>query len=45
MDLFFSGLAKRASEHTWNQRRSQFNRVHETAIRDIEMQNSSEKQL
>ncbi len=42
MDLFWSGLVKRASEHTWNERRSQFSRVHEIAIRDIEMENRRE---
>ncbi|VVB94400.1 Uncharacterised protein [uncultured archaeon] len=38
MDSFWSGLAQRASEHTWNERRSQFNKVHEIAIQDIEME-------
>jgi hypothetical protein len=37
MDLFWSGLAQRASEHTWNERKSQFNKIHETAMRDIEL--------
>ncbi len=37
MDLFWSGLAKRASEHTRIERRSQFSKVHRTAIQDIEM--------
>jgi len=36
MDLFWSGLARRASEHTSIERRSQFSKVHETAIQDIE---------
>ncbi len=38
MDLFWSGLVRRASEHTWNERKSQFSRVHETAIQDIEIE-------
>ncbi len=38
MDLFFSGLAQRASEQTWDERRSQFSKVHETAIQEIEME-------
>ncbi len=38
MDLFFSGLAKRASEHVWNERKSQFRKVHEIAFQEIEMQ-------
>lgn len=37
MDLFWSGLAKRASEHTWNERRSQFSKIHEKAIQEIEI--------
>jgi hypothetical protein len=40
MDLFWSGLARRASEHIWNERRSQFDKVFETAVRDIETQDS-----
>ncbi|MCE8425989.1 MAG: hypothetical protein J5U17_09465 [Candidatus Methanoperedens sp.] len=35
MDLFWSGLARRASEHTRIERRSQFSGVHETAIQDM----------
>jgi len=35
MDLFWSGLARRASEHTRIERRSQFSGVHETAIQAI----------
>jgi hypothetical protein len=38
MDLFWSGLAQRASEHTWNERRSQFSKIHETAIQRVEME-------
>jgi len=45
MDLFWSGLAQRASEHTWNERRSQFSKIHETAIREIEMEKSLKNQL
>jgi hypothetical protein len=40
MDLFWSGLAQRASEHTKNERRSQFIKVHETAIQNIEIEKS-----
>jgi hypothetical protein len=40
MDLFWSGLAQRASEHTKNERRSQFSKVHETAIQNIEIEKS-----
>ncbi len=36
MDLYWSGLAERASEHTWNERRSQFSKVHEMIIQDME---------
>lgn len=36
MDLFWSGLAQRASEHTQIVRRSQFNKVHETAFQEME---------
>jgi hypothetical protein len=35
MDLFWSGLARRASEHTHIERRSQFSGVHETAFQNI----------
>ncbi len=38
MDLFWSGLIVRASEHKWNQRRSQFNKVFESVIQDMEKQ-------
>ncbi len=38
MDLFWSGLIVRASEHKWNQRKSQFNKIFETAIQDTEME-------
>ncbi len=36
MDLFWSGLARRAFEHTWNEMRSQFSNVHETASASCE---------
>jgi hypothetical protein len=39
MDLFWSGLARRAAEHTRVERRSQFSKVHEIAIREIELKN------
>ncbi len=45
MDLFFSGLTQRASEQTWNERRSQFSKVHEIAIQVIEMENSLKNPL
>ncbi len=35
MDLFWSGLALRASEHIWNERKSQFSKVHEIAFKDV----------
>jgi hypothetical protein len=38
MDLFWSGLAQRASEHTRIERRSQFSKIHESAYQDIERQ-------
>ncbi len=38
MDLFWSGLVNRASEHTWNERRSQFSKVFETVVKGIEME-------
>lgn len=41
MDLFWNGLAKRASEQTWNERKSQFSKVHEIIIQDIEAQKRS----
>ncbi len=39
MDLFWSGLARRAAEYTTNERRSQFSKVHEIAIRELETKN------
>jgi len=43
MDLFWSGLAQRANEHTRIERRSQFSGVHETAIQKIETEKSLKK--
>ncbi|HEY9207103.1 MAG TPA: hypothetical protein VIO58_14410 [Candidatus Methanoperedens sp.] len=43
MDLFWSGLVNRASEHTWNERRSQFSKVFETTIRGMEMRKQREE--
>jgi hypothetical protein len=45
MDLFWSGLAQRASEHIRTERRSQFSRVHETVIRDFEMEKCIKNQM
>jgi len=45
MDLFWSGLARRATEHTRIERRSQFSGVHETAIQKIEMEKSIKNQI
>ncbi len=45
MDLFWSGLTRRASEQTWNGRRSQFSKIHETAIQEIETEGCSKNQL
>jgi hypothetical protein len=45
MDLFWSSLAQRATEHTRIERRSQFNGVHETAIQKIEKEKSLKNQL
>ncbi len=42
MDLFWSGLAQRASEHTRNERRSQFSRVFKTVIQGKEIENRKE---
>lgn len=39
MDLFWSGLARRAAEHTRIERRSQFSKVHEIAIKELEIKN------
>ncbi len=43
MDLFWSGLANRASEHKWNARKSQFSKVFEIAVQDIEMKNTTNR--
>jgi hypothetical protein len=45
MDLFWSGLAQRATEHTRIERRSQFSGVHEKAIQKIEKEKSLKNQL
>ena len=45
MDLFWRGLAQRATEHTRIERRSQFSGVHETAIQKIEKEKSLKNQL
>lgn len=39
MDLFWSGLARRASEYTRVERRSQFSGVHEIALQSSKMEN------
>lgn len=38
--LVMGGLIQRASENTKIKRRSQFSKIHETAIRDIEIERS-----
>jgi len=43
MDLFWSGLASRASEHTWNARKSQFSKVFEITIQDIEIEKTANR--
>jgi hypothetical protein len=45
MDLFWSGLAQRASKHTWNERRSQFSKVHETAIQEMIKEKNEKKSI
>jgi hypothetical protein len=42
MDLFWSGLARRASEYTRIERKSPFSAVHEIAYQDAKMQKRSE---
>jgi hypothetical protein len=42
MDLFWSGLARRASEYTRVERKSQFSAVHEIAFQNVKMQKQSE---
>jgi hypothetical protein len=42
MDLFWSGLARRASEYTRVERKSQFSAVHEIAFQNIKIQKQSE---
>jgi hypothetical protein len=41
MDLFWSGLARRASEYTRVERKSQFSAVHEIAFQNVKMQKQS----
>lgn len=38
MDLFWSGLTKRASEHRTVNRKSQFSKVFDSVLKDIEME-------
>ena len=45
MDLFWSGLVRRASEHTCNERKGQFSKVFETAIQGMEIRDSSKSWL
>jgi hypothetical protein len=45
MDSFWSGLARRAAEHTRIERRSQFSGVHETAFQELEKEKSLKNQL
>jgi len=42
MDLLWSGLARRASEYTRIERKSQFNKVHEIASRSVKGQDQNE---
>jgi hypothetical protein len=42
MDLFWSGLARRASEYTRVERKSQFSTVHEIAFQNVKMQKQNE---
>jgi len=42
MDLFWSGLARRASEYTRVERRSQFSGVHEIAFQCAKIKNQNE---
>ncbi len=43
MDMFWSGLAMRASEYTRLERKSQFNRLHEIAFQSARIEKQSEK--
>jgi len=45
MDTYWSGLARRAAEHTRIERRSQFSGVHEIAIQEIEKEKNLKNQL
>jgi hypothetical protein len=42
MDLFWSGLTERASEHTTINRKSQFSKVFDSVLKDIEMERRME---
>ena len=42
MDLLWSGLARRASEYTRTERRSQFDRIHEIAFKSAKSQDQNE---
>ncbi|MFA4955562.1 MAG: hypothetical protein WC556_01140 [Candidatus Methanoperedens sp.] len=42
MDLFWSGLARRASEYRRVERKSQFSAVHEIAFQNVKMQKQGE---
>jgi len=42
MDLFWSGLARRASEYTRVERKSQFSGVHEIAFQCAKMEKQGE---
>jgi hypothetical protein len=41
MDLLWSGLARRASEYTRIERKSQFSGVHEIAFKSVKVQDQS----
>ncbi len=43
MDLFWSGLTRRASEHTRIERKSQFSGVHEIAYQSLKIQDKRDK--
>ena len=40
MDLFWSGLTERASEHRTVNRKSQFSKVFDSVVRDLEIEES-----
>ena len=45
MDSFWSGLTRRAAEHTRIERRSQFSGIHEISIQELEKEKSLKNQL